>query len=115
MGNTVKLNCKFCNGTGRNFTSVCPGCTGYGEVMVVNPPQDCRRCHGTGREFTDPCSICGGCGYMFRQQQQGNMMGGFGASTQVQCKQCHGGGRCFTDNCAGCSGRGIVFVASPPS
>lgn len=83
MGNTVKLNCKFCNGTGRNFTSVCPGCTGYGEVMVVNPPQDCRRCRGTGREFTDPCSICGGCGYMFRQQQQGNMMGGFGGSSQV--------------------------------
>jgi hypothetical protein len=38
----------LCNGSGKRFTSNCPGCNGSGNVMVPNPPQACRRCNGNG-------------------------------------------------------------------
>ena len=76
-----RMQCRFCNGTGRitayqdRYTTrniVCEICNGHGDYLTDLWSQpDCAYCGGTARVVTDrtlyritevPCGICGGTG-----------------------------------------------------
>ena len=64
---TVKVNCRFCNGSGRGLTGLypCPVCHGNREIEVYPPPETCTFCQGTGKNLPASvlCPMCGGTGY----------------------------------------------------
>ena len=63
----VKVDCRFCGGTGKGLTGfyLCPVCQGKGQVEVFSPPEKCRPCNGTGKDLlgTTTCRNGGGTGY----------------------------------------------------
>lgn len=104
---TVKINCAYCQGTGKDrfgvmsALSTCPVCHGRGFHILTRPLVPCVYCGGSGVSPTGGryyCLACGGKGVHHRPK------------TQQCCSECHGtgitkGGSGFY--CYTCHGSGL--------
>jgi molecular chaperone DnaJ len=67
--------CEACSGTGAEGGSqptVCPTCSGAGQVRATQGfftiQRTCPTCHGQGRVIKDPCKVCSGAGRVRREK-----------------------------------------------
>ncbi len=101
---TKKINCAFCEGTGKDpfellsSISDCMVCSGSGTTEVSEPMKKCIFCNGSGKNPLGarvPCIVCGGKGNNY---SQGNS----------KCTYCKGTGK-SSDGlpCTRCKGIGL--------
>jgi molecular chaperone DnaJ len=66
-------NCRGGGGQKNGITSVCPECSGQGQVRVGSGPvsllRTCARCGGAGRLRASGCSRCGGSGRILNAER----------------------------------------------